>query len=398
MNRFLIVISFIIIFLGSAISGCFFYLLSSSPYEINGIGEWRMDVTGQVGDFIGGIVGTLFGLSGTLLIYLSFRQQTNQNKREAFESAYFEMLRLHRENVNEMKISMELFGNKETSENREVFRLIYADFVECYREVKKFFRKTDNYILPKYQAELKNIASRINEKIDTKEMAIIDTAYSIIFFGLGNEGEQVLKHRFRNKYHSIHFRQLITYLKLKPEKNNEIRFKNFTYFRNLPVTQLRSKIKEIYDYERNAFMDNPSLSNDELKYFTNNDFTKYYGGHQFRLGHYFRHLFQTYKYLHYHNNLNAKEKYFYGKTLRAQLSTYEQALLFINSISSLGMKWELQAEFKNNKSLKSRKVAKLRKKNHLITQYNLIKNLPGESTFGFKYKTYYPTIKYESDE
>ncbi|KEQ28747.1 hypothetical protein N180_18790 [Pedobacter antarcticus 4BY] len=397
MNKFLIKCSFFVISLGAAISGYFFYALSG-PFEVNGNGEWRMDVTGQVGDFIGGIVGTLFALSGTLLIYLSFREQTNQNKREAFEAAFFEMLRLHRENVQEMRLSKEVDGHIELAENRKVFRLIYAEFVECYREVKKFFRKTDDYILPKYKLELDGIARRINNKIDVKEMAMIDTAYCIVFFGMGNEGEQVLTHKFRNKYDGMHFRNLLAYIKLKPKQTDELRYKNFLYFKGLPVTQQRAKIRELYDFKRKAVIKNPTLSGAELNYLVRNDYMKYYGGHQHRLGHYFRHLFQTYKYLHYHPNLNAKEKYFYGKTLRAQLSTYEQALLFINSISTLGMKWELLAEYKEESGMNPDKIAKFRRKNHLITEYNLIKNLPGESSFGFRYSTYYPSIKYESGE
>ena len=46
-------------------------------------------VTGQFGDFVGGVIGTFFALAGTLLIYLSFREQTNENKRNAFESSFF---------------------------------------------------------------------------------------------------------------------------------------------------------------------------------------------------------------------------------------------------------------------------------------------------------------------
>lgn len=397
MNKFLIRCSFFVISLGAAISIYFFCALSG-PYEINGKGDWKMDVTGQVGDFIGGIVGTLFALSGTLLIYLSFREQTNQNKRVAFEAAFFEMLRLHRENVEEMRLSKAVAGHIEQAENRKVFRLIYAEFVECYREVRKFFRKTNDYILPKYKLELEGIAKRINENIDVKEMAMIDTAYSIVFFGIDNEGEQVLTHKFRTKYDGMHFRTLLTYIKLKPKKNNELRYKNFLYFKSLPVTQQRAKIRELYDYKRKAVISEPTLSLDELKYLARNDYLKYYGGHQHRLGHYFRHLFQTYKYLHYHPNLNAKEKYFYAKTLRAQLSTYEQALFFINSISTMGMKWELLSEYKEESNMSPDQIAKLRRKNHLITEYNLIKNLPGESSFGFKYSTYYPFIKYESRE
>src|ERR1700752_4634078 len=74
---------------------------------IDGFWIWsknRIDfpTTGEFGDFIGGVVGTIFALAGTLLIYLSFKEQTKQNKREAFESAFFEMVHLHRENVSEM--------------------------------------------------------------------------------------------------------------------------------------------------------------------------------------------------------------------------------------------------------------------------------------------------------
>src|SRR5258706_15636693 len=60
-------------------------------------------------------------------------------------------------------------------------------------------------------------------------------------------------------------------------------------------------------------------------------------GHQSRLGHYYRHLYQTVCYV------DSKDydidKYEYVKTIRAQLTTHEQALLFINSLSPHGRVW-----------------------------------------------------------
>ena len=108
-------------------------------------------------------------------------------------------------------------------------------------------------------------------------------------------------------------------------------------------------------------------------------------GHQSRLGHYYRHLFQTVRYIDEQPErlLNYKEKYFYIKTLRAQLTTHEQALLFFNSLSSLGANWEFGQYDENNK---------------LITKYNLIKNLPKGFTGKLNPKTYYPDIFYEFDE
>ena len=35
---------------------------------------------------------------------------------------------------------------------------------------------------------------------------------------------------------------------------------------------------------------------------------KFYGGHQHRLGHYFRHLFQTYKFLSVQTNIDENDK------------------------------------------------------------------------------------------
>jgi hypothetical protein len=397
MKKLLIISSFSLIVIGIIVSVYFFNSLSNE-YNYNGQGEILMPETGQVGDFIGGIVGTLFALAGTFLIYLSFREQTNQNKREAFEAAFFEMLRLHRENVAELKYSKNVRNEIETSENRKVFRVIYSEFFECFREVNKFYRFTYDFLTPEYEIKLTTIKARINPQINLKEIAMVDIAYSIVFFGVGEDGEQILRTRFKGKYKEPHIFHLIRYLKLKPKSIDDFRFTNWQYLKELNVADLRTRIAEIYDYNRNSLPHPVIFSLAELNVLSDNDFIKYYGGHQFRLGHYYRHLFQTYKYLHFHKNLTVDEKYFYAKTLRAQLSTYEQALLFINSISSLGFKWELTPDFNNKKSLKDDKLNKELEKRHLISIYNLIKNLPGEKSFGLKYKTYYPTVKYESEE
>jgi hypothetical protein len=360
-------------------------------------GKPNMDVTGQIGDFVGGVVGTLFAMSGTLLIYLSFKEQNSQNKRESFESSFFEMLRIQRENVSELKYSKFRDQKLVVSENRKVFKLIFDEFNECFREVSKFYRFTENILIPEYKIKLEKIQERINPNINLKEMALIDIAYSIVFFGIGEEGEKVLRFRFKNKYIQTHIFQLLQYVKLKPKRSDEIRFSNWLYIKNSSVKQQRNLIAELYNYKRNI-LGQTILSKEELRVLSENNYEKYYGGHQFRLGHYFRHLFQTYKYLHFSENINITEKYFYAKTLRAQLSNYEQALLFINSISSLGMKWEFTPEIESAEKLTKEKLVRVQKKQHLISIYNLIKNLPGEKIFGFRYKSYYPEVEYESDE
>ena len=107
-----------------------------------------------------------------------------------------------------------------------------------------------------------------------------------------------------------------------------------------------------------------------------------FGGHMSRLGHYFRHLFQTVNYVHSADFLTRDEKYDYVKTLRAQLSTEELVIFFFNSLSLFGEKWELSVKNDNDK---------------LITRYRFIKNIPLGFTFGISPKQYFK-FKYEYEE
>jgi hypothetical protein len=61
-------------------------------------------------------------------------------------------------------------------------------------------------------------------------------------------------------------------------------------------------------------------------------------GHQSRLGHYYRHLYQAVRYVD-GQELTEDQKYEFVKTLRAQLTNHEQALLLINSLTPLGHNW-----------------------------------------------------------
>ncbi len=76
-------------------------------------------------------------------------------------------------------------------------------------------------------------------------------------------------------------------------------------------------------------------------------------GHQSRLGHYFRQLFQLVKYIDDKTEtiLSYLDKTEYIRTLRAQLSTPEQVLFFFNSLSDLGKYWEKDQSLTENKKL-----------------------------------------------
>lgn len=392
MNKTILRLAWILIGLGTIISIYFAYSTHSDGFTFSGDAKIDFPITGQFGDFIGGVVGTVFAMAGTLLIYLSFKEQTIQNVKEGFESTFFELVKIHRDNVNELTYTKYDNGELRTAKTRKVFRLIFSEFLECYREVKKFSnsKNSDDYILPKYKIKLEEIIATNNLKVGIIELALIDIAYNIIFFGVGEEGEIILRGKFKRKYNHEFFYHLLRYIKLKPKMENKTRWDKWKTLLSYDYKKFKRVNKEFYHYRSHHSIE--ALSDEIKELIFEEEFNKYYGGHQHRLGHYFRHLFQSFKFVNYDQHLTEKEKYFYAKTLRAQLSTYEQAILFINSISTIGMKWEYLPEkhlLDEQDNIKNCK---------LITKYNLIKNLPGYHMFRIRYKSLYPDVKYETEE
>lgn len=360
----------------------------SDGYSVSLDSTTNYEVTGQFGDFVGGVIGTLFALAGTFFIFLTFQEQSNQNKRIAVETIFFEMIRLHRDNVSELRYKKSDF-NDGNYENRQVMRVIFQEFIECYREVKKFSNSKEplDYIAPDYLIKIQQVIARNNLNATPIELARIDIAYSMTFYGVGTEGEVILRRLFRRKYNRHYYFKLLYFIKLKPKKTNKDRFEKWSKARDLELNKLHELVDELYKNRKHPEK-NSELSQLGKDFKMNLSYEKYYGGHQFRLGHYFRHLFQSYKFLESSSSLDDKKRYSYGKMLRAQLSTYEQALLFINSVSSIGMKWEYTPELSSDNKTYSK----------LITKYNIIKNLPGQHLSGIRYKTYYPDVAYETDE
>ena len=351
------------------------------------------------------LVGPFISFLAAVLVFTAFREQYRANEQqkadlieqrnkardENFENNFFELIKLHRDNISELTYLKYDGLEYKSSQNRRVFQDIFNEFVECYREVKKFSNSTnpDDYIHRQYKGKLEILKKKNHIRADIIQIAIIDIAYSIVFFGLEIEGMAVLRHRFSKRYNMKYYLRLLAFIKLKPKRENLIRYQLWEYIRGLDLKDLRPLIDEVYEH-RILRKQNRNASFLAKLLLTKNDFERYYGGQQHRLGHYFRHLFQSYKLLYINKYITKEQKYLYGKTLRAQLSTHEQALILINSISSLGRKWEYNFASELNEN--SINVV------GLITTFHLIKNLPGNSFYDINYREFYPNVKYENNE
>ncbi len=391
------------------------YLLVSTGidgYWIWGKEEIRYDVTGQIGDFIGGVIGTIISAAGFYFLYLTLNaqresslDQSNAFERERLENKYFELVKMHRENVAELSFERTIILENhprykfdyEIVERKKVFRAIFKQFATCVNDLKPLITKVDRI----YTSEFKKIilANPIVKEydFDLVLLAKIDICYCIVFYGVGAEGLLILERILKKRYKPNFIERVLRFISLKPSDDEEILNKWMKLSKRSSKSNKRILTAEIYNWRETkklpaslGELDKENAISEIVENY-HNRYTKYYGGHQFRLGHYFRHLFQTVKFINNQSKLSYNDKYEYVKILRAQLSTYEQAVLFINSLSTMGYAWELDPQIPEHLSAWGRKNFEL------ITKYNMIKNLPEEGLFGIPFKELFPKVLYEGD-
>lgn len=269
--------------------------------------------TGQIGDTIGGLMNPFIALAGVIVTGLAFyiqykanlqqrelflleqaenkrqlQEQINSQNRQIqlqqFESQFYEMLKLHRENISEMKING-------------------YDFEETHNQLRRFEKTTDGRkIFVVMQTEFECILN-LYTKDNKLDKVGFQKCYQLFFSGLD---------RYEKAYPTETI--FIEMLK-KARQRHENPAKD-----SLTTNQDR---KEFLPYVKLYFNYKP------------------FSGHAQRLGHYFRHLYLTVKSVANSTIVtDYDERMRYLRILRAQLSNHEQILLFYNWLSEYGSDWE----------------------------------------------------------
>ena len=249
----------------------------------------------EFGDYFGGIMNPLIGITAAFITFLAFyiqyvanKQIANQFKIQQFESQFYEMLRLHKENVNEIQIDqIELISNRTSSGTHS-----------NWERTLKTISGRDTFI---YFSNELEIAYKTILKVTKDEEKSFDEAYKIFFNGLEDS--------------DLYYHQLLT---IKKQHESEY-------------------IDRIYRAKPGDKIDGIQI------------LTKYelFEGHENKLGHYYRHLYHTVKFVANYDNriISYTNKRQYLQLLRAQLSNYEQLMLFYNWASGYGKEWELNKYF-----------------------------------------------------
>lgn len=261
------------------------------------------DVWGTVTDWLMSIVTiiTAYYLYQTLKSQNDANEQQKKDlKIERFENKFYKLLDLHKANVDEASIG--------GLNGRETF-------------VHRFYELSSSKLIVDFNV---SVVKSTNKDFDENQINKLEFAYVIFFYGIGKNSEKNYINNF-NKSELILYNSVVEDIK-KIQYRYESFFEtnsNKTYF---PI-EIVGRDYEFFYYP--------------------------FEGHHNKLGHYYRHLLQTARFVVEQKKMTDKKKYKYIKTLRAQLSNYEQLMIFYNAQAWFDLHWR-----------------------ELCTKYKLIKNLP----------------------
>ena len=154
-------------------------------------GEIAMEMTGLAGDFIGGVIGTIFSAGAFVWAYITLIEQQKKQSSDRLENRFFELLDLHRRNVDEMDFDATgrvcdpntLSVSNHHHKGKAVFREIFRQITSCRNELAPFFKVRREIYEEAYLEALKNNPFIQENGIkDLVQLALLDVSYCFVFF------------------------------------------------------------------------------------------------------------------------------------------------------------------------------------------------------------------------
>lgn len=96
---------------------------------------------GLLGDFVGGVIGTLVAIVAALYIIKSYKKQISQGKKQTFETSFTLMLEMHRKNLQEVEITN---SQGRTLIGRKAFKPLVEELQNLFEAVDKAIEEKSN--------------------------------------------------------------------------------------------------------------------------------------------------------------------------------------------------------------------------------------------------------------
>lgn len=283
---------------------------------------------GQVGDFFGGVWGTVIGAITLFVVLGTWYSSRKIDARSKRYQIFAEMLRTHEEIVSSIRLG-DMVGRDALSE-------ILSEFYEAYKEVSSF-----------------NTADNLNLSLNNR----IDAAFLLTYYGALPNTVKILKlaypslnataicgaiaKRKRSTFVMEVRTKLAEQLDGNPAERQEWRRSFERCFHIIATTSIPDAEKNFLRSILGRAQHRPHRDINRgriLDIVENHKMRSEFGGHQNRLSHYFRNLYGAFLYLD-EQDFKRRERQTMAKVLRSKLSNYEQALLALNAISRQGSAW-----------------------------------------------------------
>ena len=300
--------------------GIMIFFLTCLPFN-DGSGVRNAELFGQYGDFIGGVVGTLFALFGFILLYQTLRAQQEaldtqkkDSEKQSFENTFFNLLDAQQNITNQIKVTVPVLTRyKYEGETREYEGRAFFQFAK--EELNKLFNALLRNDYPGlYDIRMERVDDANVDNPDPWDMGPFpEEEYERRM----NELIKERRMQFALSYYNLHGKRWRLLKDCNPQKQVQIVFYLF--------------------------------------------FQKYH----YAFGHYFRHLYNIIKFVHQYQDthkqtlmpearrLFIKETNRYVQFIQAQMSSYELMLLYYNAFC-------------------------FKRSYELLVRYNFLENLPEE--------------------
>lgn len=310
-----------------------FLLVLALPAILTQPGRLNFSETGQIGDTIGGTMGPFIAIIAALLTFVAFWVQYEANIKqredisiERHEAKFYKMLDIYSEMTNNLEVH--------SVKGKEAFAELVGEFTYTFYTIDKIFETVlcNQQYINKAKPHVKEIIQKFDSNKKERYLFITNLSYNLFFYG---------KH-----YMIVNIAH--------PERTalgEEL--KNIAFGLNKKSGQ-----ESFADYVKSGEL--------EIQIPNAGMASLLFEGHSDFLGHYFRHLFQMVKYVSSLDDslFDEEDKAGYVKMLRAQMSDYEQILLYYNSLTEQGKAWN------------KKRGERFPEDAGFIARFRMIKNLP----------------------
>lgn len=204
LEKGLMLISYLFFALGIVISIILIYVLHQHTSLVSTNDSIDNELTGVIGDFFGGVVGTLFALVSVLLFYLAFQHQKRELKitneafrNQQFETTFFNLLK------NQTELRKSLINQDNEMFNREKYESI--EFLDFIKERMIISRNSLEYHLENFTAENKIQLDKDYSDDYSKIFNEPDKKCKIIYKRIYSRYNEKLSHYFRHLHHILVF-------------------------------------------------------------------------------------------------------------------------------------------------------------------------------------------------